>query len=38
MGGVAQCGHGKYVSEFKQGQIIDLHESKKTTKDIDEIY
>ncbi|GBN88105.1 hypothetical protein AVEN_191986-1 [Araneus ventricosus] len=34
---VVQRGHGKEVSDFKKGQIIYLHQSKKTTKEIAEI-
>ena len=30
------CGHGKDVTLFQKGQIIVLHQEKKTTKDVDE--
>ena len=30
------CGRGKDVTLFQKGQIIGLHQAKKTTKEIDE--
>lgn len=28
------CGHGEDVTQFQKGQIIDMYQAKKTTKEI----